>query len=138
MMTGDTASSESQTSGNEVEREPWPEYRICRECYDTGATVRGNDGWMRHESCARDKNWWPHNVGRESLLGADVSTYIGGDVRVIPDLIHTTSRLTVMGLAARFGERGVDYETLHPSPRFLANGEDLDQNRMKAGGRDGR
>jgi len=100
------------------------EYRICRECAETGATVLGNDGYYRHDDCARDVNSWPYLEGRERVLGASITAYRGGNVRVTPSLRHITSRLGVTQLARRLGTLDDDYVTLHPGVSMRANGED--------------
>lgn len=89
---------------------------ICRECAETGADVLGNDGWMRHEECARDLNQWPHveHPGVNEVLGASVRVYKGGDVSVVPSLRNITARLGVTQLADRLGNIDEDYDTLNP------------------------
>ena len=106
------------------DRENWPDYRICRECAETGATVLGNDGNYRHNDCARDMNSWPYLEGRDRVLGASITAYRGGEVRVTPSLRHITSRLDVAQFARRLAVLDDDYVTLHPSVTFGANGED--------------
>jgi hypothetical protein len=95
------------------------EYRICRECADTGATVRGNDGWFRHDDCARERNEWPYRAGQSRLLGCRVVCYDGGGVSVVRSLAHgPTSVLAVRQLADRYGEEGADYDRLVASHGF--------------------
>lgn len=97
-----------------VERGTDPAFNICRECAETGATHRGNDGWLRHESCAREKDEWPYLTGQGRVLGANLRAYDGGKVRIIPALRHMTTRMGVRQLASRLGTIDEDYETLHP------------------------
>jgi hypothetical protein len=108
-------------------RESWPEYRICRECADTGATVLGNDGWYRHEDCARERNRHPYRAGQDRLLGCRVVCYEAGEVRVVRGLVHNvTSDLAVRDLADRYGERGRDYERITPTWGFPCEEVDRD------------
>jgi hypothetical protein len=101
------------------------EYRICRECADTGATVRGNDGWHRHEACAKAKDQRPYVEGVQQLAGVGVTAYTGGKVSVYRRLTGSvTNRMAITRLASLYGELGEDYETLHPTRQFRANGED--------------
>jgi len=107
-----------------ADRENGAEYRICRECAEIGATDLGNDGYYRHDDCARDVNSWPNLEGRDRVLGASITAYTGGNVRVTPSLRHNTSRLGVTQLARRLGTLDEDYVTLHPRTTLRANGED--------------
>ena len=92
------------------------EYRICRECADSGASTLGNDGWYRHRDCASSVNSHPHKMRQTRLAGCRVIPYQGGDVAVVRGAVHSvTSRLTVTGLAQRYGERGVDFDRLTPT-----------------------
>jgi hypothetical protein len=101
------------------EREPDAEYRICRECADTGATLLGNDGWYRHKDCAAERNRHPYREGASRLLGCRAVCYQAGEVCVVRDLVHSvTSDLAVRRLAKRYGERGRDYERVTPSWGF--------------------
>jgi len=99
-----------------AQREPWSDYRICRECAHTGATVKGNDGWYRHVGCARDVDDRPNRMRSSSLAGCRVVPYHGGNVRVVRGLVHSvTTRLGVRRLAERYGEQGRDYRRLVPT-----------------------